>query len=420
MNQGNAISKTSNRWIPVFAGIAIQLCLGTAYIWGVFQPEVVKTLQWDNKGAALTFSVLLGVLTLGSTIGGLIQDRFSPKPVIIGGGFILGLGFFLASFATAQAPWVMWLTYGIIGGFGMGTTYTTTIAVCQKWFPDKRGLITGIIVAALGFGGLVFTPIAKTLIGSSGVMSTFKWFGIIFVIVTFIGAFFIKNPPAGYKPAGWTPPVKKEGAAHVQDFTPAQVLKTPQFYMITITLMLASAAGLMVIPFAKILGISGGLPDAVAISGVMVISGFNSAGRLFWGWASDRLGRKNTLLILLLLAGTSILFVAAAKMYMILVLIAIVGFSYGGFLGVFPALTADFFGTKSMGVNYGMVLLGFGIGAVASSYVAGYFKDLTGGFVIPFIVAAVAAFIGAVVIFFLKNPTLKTVETQSNATNLNG
>lgn len=409
MSQGKVCSKFNKRWIPVFAGIAIQLCLGTAYIWGVFQPEVVKALQWDNKGAALTFSMLLGIMTIGSIIGGLIQDKFSPKPVIIGGGLMLGLGFFLASFATAQAPWVMWLTYGIIGGFGMGTTYTTTIAVCQKWFPDKRGLITGIVVSALGFGGLVFTPIARSLIEDVGVMSTFKWFAIIFVIVTFIGALFIKNPPEGYKPEGWTPPVKKEGAAHTQDFTPRQVLKTPQFYMITVTLMLASAAGLMVIPFAKILGISGGLPDVVATSGVMVISAFNSFGRLFWGWASDKLGRKNTLILLLLIAGVSILFVAAAKMYLILVLIAVVGFSYGGFLGVFPALTADFFGTKNMGVNYGMVLLGFGIGAIASSFVAGYFKDLTGGFATPFVVASVSAFIGALVVFFLKNPKLKSV-----------
>ncbi len=220
MSQGKVSSKSIRRWIPVFAGIAVQLCLGTAYIWGVFQPEVVKALQWDNKGAALTFSMLLGIMTIGSTIGGLIQDKFSPKPVIIGGGLLLGLGFFLASFATAQAPWVMWLTYGIIGGFGMGTTYTTTIAVCQKWFPDKRGLITGIIVSALGFGGLVFTPIARSLIADVGVMATFKWFALIFVIVTFIGALFIKNPPEGYKPEGWTPPVKKDGAAHAQDFTP--------------------------------------------------------------------------------------------------------------------------------------------------------------------------------------------------------
>lgn len=400
-------AKQFNRWIPVIAGIAIQLCLGTAYIWGVFQPEVVKTLEWTQKDAALTFSILLGVLTFGSTVGGLIQDKLSPRPVLISGGLILALGFFLASFATKTWPGLLWITYGIIGGFGMGTTYTTTIAVCQKWFPDKRGLITGIIVSALGFGGLVFTPIAKMLIGSVGVMSTFKWFALIFVIVTVIGALFIKNPPAGYKPAGWTPAAKKANAPHVQDFSPRETLSTPQFYIVTFTLMLASAAGLMVIPFAKVLGLSGGLSDLAATSGVMVIAGFNSFGRLFWGWVSDKLGRKNTLLILLLMAGVTILFVAAAKSYLILVLIAIVGFSYGGFLGVFPALTADYWGLKFMGVNYGMVLLGFGVGAVASSYVAGYFKDLTGGFATPFIVASIAAFLGAVLVFFLKHPELK-------------
>lgn len=394
------------RWIPVIAGILIQLCLGTAYIWGVFQPEVVETLNWTQKNAALTFSFLLGVLTFGSTVGGFIQDKFSPRPVLIVGGLILGLGFFLASFTTPQNPWMMWITYGILGGLGMGTTYTTTIAVCQKWFPDKRGLITGIIVSALGFGGLVFTPLASSLIKSKGVMATFSWFAAIFVVVTTICAFFIKNPPADYKPEGWTPPAPKAGAVKVHHFTPGEVLRTPQFYLVTFALMTASAAGLMVIPFAKILGTSGGLSPEVAATGVMIISGFNSFGRLFWGWISDKLGRKNTLLLLMLLAGISILFVASAKSYLMLVMIGLVGFSYGGFLGVFPALTADYWGTKNMGVNYGMVLLGFGIGAVASSYVAGYFKDLTGGFVIPFIVASVAAFLGAILIFFVKQPVL--------------
>lgn len=404
MKNGGMETKKYNRWIPVIAGILIQLCLGTAYIWGVFQPEVVSTLEWSQKNAALTFSFLLGVLTFGSTVGGLIQDKFSPRPVIIVGGLILGSGFFLASFTTPQNAWMMWLTYGVLGGFGMGTTYTTTIAVCQKWFPDKRGLITGIIVSALGFGGLVFTPVANILIKNRGVMETFSWFAVIFIVVTTICGFFIKNPPADFVPKGWKPPEKKAGQALGHNFAPSEVLKTPQFYMITIALMASSAAGLMVIPFAKVLGISEGLSKEVATLGVSIIAGFNSFGRLFWGWISDKIGRKNTLLLLMLLAGTTILFVSSAKSYWILATIGLVGFSYGGFLGVFPALTADFWGTKNMGVNYGMVLLGFGVGAIASSYIAGYFKDLTGGFTIPFIVASAASFIGAILIFFVKNP----------------
>lgn len=399
-------SKIKNRWIPVIAGIAIQLCLGTAYIWGVFQPKVMIALNLNHAEAALTFSILLGVLTFGSMIGGFIQDRLSPRPVLIIGGVILAIGFFFAGFATAENAWQLWLTYGVAGGFGMGMTYTTTIAVCQKWFPDKRGLITGIIVSALGFGGLVFTPVASALIANVGVLETFKWFALIFLVVTIICGLIIKNPPAGYAPKGWTPPEKK----NVVNFPPSQVLRTPQFYIITFAVMLACGAGLMVIPFAKVLGIDGGLSDAAATAGVMVIAGFNSFGRLFWGGVSDKLGRKKTLLLLLLIAAVSIPFAAIVQGYFILILIAVVGFSYGGFLGVFPALTADFFGIKSMGVNYGMVLLGFGVGAVAASYVAGYFRDLSGGFITPFLVAAGAALAGAALVAFLKQPKAKKSE----------
>jgi OFA family oxalate/formate antiporter-like MFS transporter len=393
-----------NRWIPVIAGIAIQLCLGTAYIWGVFQPAVTGLFGWNNATAALTFSFLLGVLTIGSTIGGKIQDKFSPKPVVLGGGLILGAGFILASFTKATTPWWLWLTYGAIGGFGMGNIYTTVIACCQKWFPDKRGMITGVIVSALGFGGLVFTPVASALITSRGVLQTFAWFGVIFIVVCTIGAQFIVNPPANYVPAGWTPPTPRAGGPSAQDFTPKEVLKTVQFYMVIIAFMLATAAGLMIIPFAKVLGTAGGLAPAAATAGVMVIAVFNSCGRVFWGWLSDKIGCKTTLIILTLMAGTSILFVSGAQSYMILVLIGIVAFSYGGFLGTFPALTAQYWGMKNMGTNYGMVLLGFGVGAVGASLVAGYLKDVYGNFFWAFIIASAASFVGFLLLLFLKPP----------------
>ncbi|MFZ5988904.1 MAG: L-lactate MFS transporter [Bacillota bacterium] len=406
MKQAGMEEKIVNRWIPVIAGIAIQLCLGTVYIWGVFQPAVVKLFNWSQATAALTFSLVLGIFVLGSTIGGMIQDKLSPRPVIIGGGIILGIGVFLAYFTTADRPWWLWITYGVIGGFGMGTTYTTIIACCQKWFPDRRGLITGLIVSALGFGGVIFTPFARNLISTRGVLETFVWFAVIFAVVCVVGAQFIKNPPVGYKPAGWNPPAVTAKAA-AQSYTTGEMLRTPQFYMVTITLLLATAAGLMVIPFAKVLGIQGGLSDAAATSGVMIISLFNSFGRLFWGAASDKLGRKNTILCLLIIAGISMLFLANAREYTILGLIAVIAFMYGGYLGVFPALTADFWGLKSMGMNYGVVLLGFGVSAVASSYIAGYLKDQTGGFGASFMIASIASFVGAVLIFFLKAPGVK-------------
>ncbi len=418
MSESNQ-TKVTNRWIPVLVCVIIQLCLGTAYIWSVFQSGIAKKIfDGDNAAAALTFSLLLGVLTFGSTIGGRLQDKYSPKPVVMIGGIILGIGFFLASFSTNAAPWVLWITYGVLGGFGMGMIYSTLIACCQKWFPDKRGLVTGIIVSALGFGGVVFTPIARSLIKSVGELETFKWLGVIFVIVCVGGSFFVKNPPVGFKPEGWTAPVSKHNIIH-QDFKPSEMLKTPQFYLVTITLMLACMAGLMMIGFASPIAVAKGLTVEVAAIGVMIISIFNSFGRLFWGWVSDKLGRKNTIMLLLLLTAVIILFVNMASGYMIFALIAVVGFSYGGFLGVFPALTADFWGSKNMGVNYGIVLLGFGVGAIASSYIAGYYKNLANVVVDgvktvdltkmqpAFIIASAAAVAGLILIALLKAPKEK-------------
>lgn len=414
MNNATIGTTKFNRWLPVIAGIAIQLCLGTAYIWSVFQSYLIKSaatpnalFEWKPTHGTLAYSLLLGVLTIGSVIGGRIQDKLKPRPVIIAAGVVLGIGFFLVRFTTEATPWMLWLTYGILGGLGMGMAYTTTIACCQKWFPDKRGLITGIIVSALGFGGLLFTPVAEALIKEHGVLNTFSILGVLFFVVTIAGSFFIKNPPEDFKPEGWTPPPQKDGII-AQSFTPLEALKTPQFYMITFAFMCATAAGSMMIPMAKILGLQpdSGLTKEAAVVGVMIITGFNSFGRLFWGWISDKLGRKKTLLILLVIAAASIVGVSFAKAYVMLALIAVIGFSYGGFLGVFPALTADFWGTKNLATIYGMILLGFGVGAVASSYIVAHFSALK-AFSTAFIIAGVASVIGFVIISLLKAPKLK-------------
>ncbi|MDD4315920.1 MAG: OFA family MFS transporter [Clostridia bacterium] len=414
--------KIKNRVIPVIASIAIQMCLGTAYIWSVFQTGVANYLfSGNNANAALTFSLLLAILSVGSAFGGKIQDKIGPRPVIISGGIILAAGFFLSSLVRPGTPWLLWVTYGGLGGIGMGFIYSTSIACCQKWFPDKRGFISGIIVSALGFGGVLFTPIAESLIktlgnGIEGIgeLKTFALLALIFIAVCTVGGLFIVNPPENYRPKGWTPPEPKSGAL-VQQFSPLEMLRTPQFYLITGTLMLACMAGLMMIGFAKPIAIAKGVTPNVAAVGVMIIAIFNSLGRLFWGWLSDKLGRKRTLIILLALSACIIPLVSFTKGYMILALIGVIGFSYGGFLGTFPAITADYFGTKNMGSNYGFVLVGFGIGAVASSYIAGYYKNIAKAdieLMLPaFIIASAAAVAGVVLMLLLKHPKKKVEKT---------
>jgi MFS transporter, OFA family, oxalate/formate antiporter len=256
-----------------------------------------------------------------------------------------------------------------------------------------------------------------------GELQTFGWLGGIFIVVCVGMSFLIRNPPAGWKPAGWTPKASRHGVVH-QDIPPMGMLRTPQFYLVTITLALACMAGLMMIGFAAPIAIAKGLTPAVAALGVMIISIFNSAGRLFWGWVSDHWGRKLTVLLLLAVTAGIILLVNWASGYMILALIAVVGFSYGGFLGTFPAITADFWGPKNMGVNYGIILLGFGIGAIVSSYIAGFYKNQAAVVKVvdgvkkvvgtdltkmqpAFIIAAAAAVVGIILMVFLKPPKQK-------------
>ena len=394
----------------VLAAIAIQLTLGIAYIWSVFQTGIAERIfGGNNASAALTFSILLALLGIGGIIGGNLAARYSTRLVVFVGGMILSAGFFLASFTPTDFPRLLWLGYGLMGGVGMGFTYSTTIACAQKWYPHKKGLVTGIIVSALGFGGVVFTPVAEWLIATfggtgAGELPTFRVLSGLFLTVCTVGSLFMKNPPEGWM-ADRVVSKAAIGARH--NHTPKDVLKTPQFYLVLLTFMLACMGGLMIIGFAKPIAIGKGLTETATI-GVVVISLFNSLGRLVWGAVSDKIGRMNTLILLLVgTAGLSLL-VNPTGGYWLYVLIACIGFLYGGFLSNFPSLTADLFGPKYMATNYGLVLVGFGAGAVLASQIGGYYKNIADvgkdiGLMSPaFIIASVCAGAGIVLMIVLK------------------
>ncbi len=398
----------------IIASIAIQLCLGVAYLWSLFQTGIAKSIfDGDNAAASLTFSLLLATLTFGSILGGKLVAKYSIRTVVIMGGIILSLGFFLASFVTASVPWLLWLTYGVMGGVGMGFTYSTTISCAQKWFPHKKGLVTGVIVSALGFGGVVFTPIIEILIKQFGgqqvgEQKTFMVLSGLFLVICTIGGLMLKNPPDDFenKKSGQSGATGQKSPAQTGvDLSPKQVLATPSYYFVTLAMALACMGGLMMIGFAKPIAVAKGL-ESTAVVGVLIISICNSFGRLLWGIISDKIGRKLTLIILLTGSGIMSLFVNAANGYWIYVVIAFIGFFYGGFLSNFPALTADLFGARHMATNYGLVLLGFGIGAVVSSYVAGYYKNIAAtdiSLMFPaFIIAAICSGVGILLILLLK------------------
>jgi len=406
-----------NRLIPVVVSISLQLFMGIANIWSIFQSYLIITkatpdalFNWPPAYGTLAYSLLLGFLGIGGMIGGKIQGKYSMRYVMITSGILTGAGFFLVRFATEATPWFLWLSYGVLGGLGMGIAYTNTISCCQKWFPDKKGLITGIVVSSLGFGGFFFTPLLEYLIGVYGVMDTFAILGVIILIVGVTGSFFIKNPPEGFRPRGWTPPAPGPGQT-VRDYSLKEALHTPQFYLVALAFMCATSAGAMMTPMAKILGLQpgSGLTKEAAIAGVMVISIFNAFGRIFWGGFSDKFGRKKTLSLLLCITIAAIIGAGFAHSYAILVLIGIIGFTFGGYLGIFPALTADFWGSKNVGTIYGMVLIGFGIGVIISSFTVAYLSARS-AFTTAFISAAIAAAVGLLIISLTKPPMIKERE----------
>jgi len=414
MGQNSSPAKTHNRVLPLIAGILIQMCCGTAYIWGVFQSYLIITnstpnalFNWSPTYGTLAYALLLSMLTVGSVTGGKSQQsgKVQPKTIIVIGGLVMGVGFLLAQFTTNSTPWLLWLSYGIMGGIGMGMVYTTTIAVCQKWYPDHRGMVTGIIVSALGAGTVIFTQLSEIVIPSLGVLKTFGLLGVVFIVICTLGSFFIKNPPEGFKPDGWNPPTPKDGQ-NSKNFLPIEALKTPQLYLTAVALLFATTAGSMVIPMAKVFGLSNGLAESVAAAGVLIIGACNSLGRFIWGLVSDKFGRKNTLIVLLIITAVSIIALSFVPKALILFMFAVVGFAYGGFLGVFPSLTADFYGTKYVATIYGIVLSGFGIGAVASAFIVGELSK-TKAFSTAFAIAAVAAAISFVIVLTLKAPKEK-------------
>ena len=396
-----------NRWWVVAGALVIQVSLGAVYIWSVFQTPLKAFYQdWSETQVTLPAQIVLAAFALAVIFAGRIQDRLGPRVVATAGGIILGAGLILAKFTEAfpSGTALVWLigTFSILGGIGIGAGYVCPIATCVKWFPDKRGLITGLAVAGFGAGAFFFAPLAKALISGGayelmgarlfdlpelGVFNTFLVLGVIFLVCVVAGAQLLKNPPAGYVPAGWTPPQAKTTAAAAAkvECSPTDMVRTPTFWLLWVTYFIACSGGLQIImkasPIWQSVSIEGLIPPILAADfgriaaagavAVSIIAIFNSAGRILWGVVSDRIGRKVTLIVIFLLSGAALLaldFLTSFPLF--LACVSVVGLCFGGFLALYPALTADFFGTKNIGANYGVMFTAYGAGGIVGPYLA--------------------------------------------------
>ncbi|HHU53719.1 MAG TPA: OFA family MFS transporter [Clostridiaceae bacterium] len=386
-----------NRWLLLAASIVANLCIGSAYAWSVFSLPLQQEFGWTATQVNIAYSICLGMIPLAMILAGKLQDKHGPKWVVFAGGVLFGIGTFLVSF-TSSITW-LYLTYGLLGGTGIGFVYGSTIPNTTKWFPDKRGLAGGLIAGGFGIGAVIFGPLSAGLIEKIGILSTFRYEGIAYIIIVGIVSQYITSPPKGYKPEGWEPPAPAPGVAGkvTEDLTPGQMFGTPIFWVLFAMYTLACFAGLMIIGNASPIGQEQvGLTAAAAAGAVGFLSLGNTLGRVFWGWVSDMIGRFATLLIMYSISAVALFGLIKASTYWPFVIsVMAVAACFGGFFGIFPALTADNFGLKNLGVNYGVLFVSYGLAGVIAPTLAAYLKEASGGeYALPLTIALIVNIVG--------------------------
>ncbi|MGA2242084.1 MAG: OFA family MFS transporter [Verrucomicrobiota bacterium] len=404
---------TANRgWLVTFAGMGVNLALGVLYSWSVVSKGIPKEWNWTEAEKSLPYSVACLVFSLIMVPAGRMQDRIGPRIVATVGGVMVGLGMILASFTTSPIGYI--LGFGLLAGAGIGCGYASTTPPAVKWFAAARtGMIAGLVVAGFGLASVYVAPLAQALIGSYGVPTTMLALGIGFLVVVVGLSQLLMPPPKGYIPAGTVPPAPG-AAAKRSDFTPGEVLKTWQFYVLWFMYVCGAGAGLMIISkLAKIVDVQAGLKLGFVLVAVLAVG--NGGGRIIAGTLSDKIGRKATLFICFVLQAILIMLLSQATTGSVLgttpalvVLSALIGANYGANLALFPSVTKDYYGLKNFGVNYGLVFTAWGLGGFMLSLLAGKVYDQTQTFTFAYYCSAVLLVAAAAVTFLVKPPPPKS------------
>ena len=405
-------SEDTQKKMVIGAALVVQLCLGSIYAWSIFKKALLaEPYLASDVNASLPFSVGLLSFALFMVWAGKLQDKMGPKRIATIGGILLGAGYILAGipeFLGILEPtdplltyWLV-LTYGVIGGAGIGFAYVCPIAALVKWFPDIKGLITGIAVAGFGAGALVFAQVERILINDlnsePSIGFAFIFLGIVYLIAVAGSAQVLINPPEGYTRTVVVNKVKEDTAPSV-DYEWREMIRTPQFYLLWFMFAFAASAGLMTIgnvsPFVQAQNSAIDLIMAANIVGFLSI--FNALGRIVWGATSDRFGRTITMAVMFAILGTTmIIFGSQTDVLMLTIGASIIGFCFGGNFALFPSSTADFFGTKNVGNNYGFVFTAYGIAGVFGPILAGTIVEQTGGYGQAFTILGILAYVAVV------------------------
>ncbi len=350
---------TNKRYGLLLIAAILNFTFGSAYIWSVFQPAALTTFQLDVSSANLPFNVFMSLFVIGNITGGKLQQKIGIRPSIILGSYLMCAGLLGTAFVPVTLPQLLPVTFGILGGLGAGIAYNTLVMGIQKWFPDKRGMVTGVVVSAVGIPGLVISPLLNSWIHSYGFSKAFLYISIAYTIVCIALGWLITPPPEGYM-ADYVQSTNSVSTSKKQ-YRTGEMLRTKQYYYISAIMLFAATSYFLIGPMMKSLGVDRGLSEELALFGVMIASICNVLGRLSAPWVSDRVGIKPVLYTLFILTMAAVLTLVIAGGPLFIICIAMVNFCYGGLFGIFPIVVASYFGTTYAGMNYGTVMIGYGI-----------------------------------------------------------
>jgi len=387
-------STTDRRWLIVLGTIIVQMGLGSIYTWSLFNQPLVELFHWKLNSVAITFSITSLALALSTLIAGKLQDKWGLRRLIAVAGVVLGAGLVLSS--QVSSLWMLYALAGVVVGAADGSAYITSLSNLIKWFPERKGLISGISVGAYGTGSLVFKFINGSFIQSAGVTHAFLYWGILVTILVVGGSFLVREAKVSQEQPSVQGGIQK-------DYTVKEMLKTKEAYLLFVVFFTACMSGLFLIGIVKDIGVKmAGLDIATASNAVALVAIFNTSGRIILGALSDKMGRLRVVSAALLVtaAAVTVLSFVPLNYGLFFACVAAIAFCFGGNITVFPAIVADFFGLKNQSKNYGIIYQGFGIGAISGSFIA----SALGGFIPTFKLIAVLSIVSVLIAMMLKAP----------------
>ena len=406
------ITSARRGWTVVLSALTINLILGVLYAWGVTGKALVVEWHWTKAQAALPFTVSTASFALTMIFAGRLQDKIGPQVVAMVGGIILGVG--LAASSFAHNPQGMLLTFGVVGGLGIGLGYSATTPPAIKWFsPARKGLITGIVVSGVGLAAVYMSPLTDYLLRSYGIPQTFVILGTGTTVLVVLLAQNLKNPPSGYTPfllrSTSGSPIGEHNDGRLElDWH--EMLRTGRFYQLWLMFVLSASAGLMIIMHIAIIAKEQAHVDRWGFWLVAILALCNTSGRLLSGVVSDRIGRSRTMMLAFLLQAVNMFaFANYTNAGLILFGAAFTGLCYGAIFTLFPATTADWYGIRNLGVNYGLVFTAFGVAGVTGPYLGGKLRDIIGSYSFSYTLSALMLLAGAGLALFLQKPQTKFI-----------